>query len=209
MKRLLWIFTLLLICTVSIANLTSCAGTQADPYSDESLAPDDEMLLGDSTGEEDVLRLLGITDEEATPVSEASGGDSNVLQQELSRLESEVNSKDREVATLQAQLQEKDAIIQKKERDLSSAQTSSSTAYTGAAVSSFRGRYDQALSLYNSRRYNEAVTAFDQLIKSGESNSLVDNCQYWKGEAYYGLSNYEQSILEFQKVFVYEPSAAT
>ena len=206
MKRLLWIFTLLLICTVSIANLTSCAGTQADPYSDESLAPDDEMLLGDSTGEEDVLRLLGITDEEATPVSEASGGDSNVLQQELSRLESEVNSKDREVATLQAQLQEKDAIIQKKERDLSSAQTSSSTAYTGAAVSSFRGRYDQALSLYNSRRYNEAVTAFDQLIKSGESNSLVDNCQYWKGEAYYGLSNYEQSILEFQKVFVYPNS---
>lgn len=205
MKRLFWIFSFLLIFAISVANLTSCAGTQADPYSDEALAPDD----GDTTGEEDVLRLLGITDDEPTPAPaarKASGSDVDLMQNELSRLESQVTSKDREVATLQAQLQEKDAIIKQKEADLSNVATPTRTPYSGAAVSSFRGRYDQALSLYNSRRYNEAVAAFDQLLSSGDNNSLVDNCQYWKGEAYYGLSNYEQSILEFQKVFVYPNS---
>ncbi len=207
MKRLFWIFSFLLSVAITLANLTSCAGTQADPYSDEALTPDDSAVFADDTtsGEEDVLRLLGIVDEEAEPEPEApetSGEDLSVLQQEIDRLENEVSSKDREVATLQAQLQEKDALLQKKEKDLSAVKSAPSV----SVASSFRGRYEQALSLYNSRRYNEAIAAFDQLLSSGENNSLVDNCQYWKGEAYYGLSNYEQSILEFQKVFAYPNS---
>lgn len=212
MKRLFWIYSLLLVFAVSIALLTSCAGTQGDPYSDEALIPDEgtDIQEGDSaTGEEDVLRLLGITDEESTPAQPAvdtSKNDTGMLQEEIDRLETEVSSKDREVATLQAQLQEKDAIIKQKEQSLSQATAGSRVAFTGSAQSSFRGRYEQALGLYNSRRYNEAISAFDQLLGAGENNSLVDNCQYWKGEAYYGLSNYEQSILEFQKVFAYPNS---
>ncbi len=211
MKRLFWIFSLLFILAVSVGFLTSCAGTQADPYSDEGLAPDEGGILeGEGTsGEEDVLRLLGITDEESTkPAEEDTAVDNmQVLQEEINRLENEVSSKDREVATLQAQLQEKDAILQQKEQDLARVKASGGpVSYSGAALSSFRARYDQALSLYNSRRYNEAIAAFDQLLNSGENNSLIDNCQYWKGEAYYGLSNYEQAILEFQKVFAYPNS---
>ncbi len=212
MKRLFWIYSLLFILAVSIGFLTSCAGTQADPYSDEGLAPEEGgvMAAEDTSGEDDVLRLLGITDEESadTSAEEPAVDDMQVLQEEINRLENEVSSKDREVATLQAQLQEKDAIIQQKEQDLAKVRMSGGAAasYSGAALSSFRARYDQALSLYNSRRYNEAIAAFDQLLNSGENNSLIDNCQYWKGEAYYGLSNYEQAILEFQKVFAYPNS---
>lgn len=211
MKRLFWIYSLLLVFAASISLLTSCAGTQADPYSDEALAPDDSAGVqeGDSaTGEEDVLRLLGITNEESTPAQPAADTTKNntgMLQEEIDRLENEVSSKDREVATLQAQLQEKDAIIKQKEQSLSQA-SAGSAVFGSSAQASFKTRYEQALGLYNSRRYNEAVSAFDQLLGLGENNSLVDNCQYWKGEAYYGLSNYEQAILEFQKVFAYPNS---
>ena len=50
------------------------------------------------------------------------------------------------------------------------------------------------------------ISAFDQLLMSGENNSLTDNCQYWKGECYYGLGNYGQAIMEFQKVFAFPNS---
>ncbi|OPZ64053.1 MAG: Tetratricopeptide repeat protein [bacterium ADurb.Bin478] len=32
---------------------------------------------------------------------------------------------------------------------------------------------------------------------------LADNCQYWIGESYFGLKEYQQAIMEFQKVFAY------
>ena len=35
---------------------------------------------------------------------------------------------------------------------------------------------------------------------------LSDNCQYWIGESYYGLRNYNQAIAEFEKVFSFANS---
>jgi TolA-binding protein len=32
---------------------------------------------------------------------------------------------------------------------------------------------------------------------------MADNCQYWIGECYYGLRQYQKAIIEFQKVFAY------
>ena len=47
---------------------------------------------------------------------------------------------------------------------------------------------------------------FSALLGSNVRQSLADNCQYWIGECYYALKNYDQAIVEFEKVFRYSNS---
>lgn len=37
-------------------------------------------------------------------------------------------------------------------------------------------------------------------------NKLADNAQYWIGECYYSLKNYQRAIIEFEKVFSFPNS---
>lgn len=210
MKRLIWIFALLSIVAMTSTLFVACAGNQAGMYSEEGLysgeeQPDDQVAA--SSDENEVLRLLGIADEEQPVVTQttlAAGDDQKILQNEIGRLEREVSTKDKELQNLKLQLEKKDATIQEKEQLL--ARSRMGETYIAPTGGSFKARYDEGLRLYNSRRYNEAIAVFNQLLASGENNSLVDNCQYWKGECYYGMGNYEQAVLEFQKVFAFPNS---
>ena len=47
---------------------------------------------------------------------------------------------------------------------------------------------------------------FSELINTDPNNSLSDNCQYWIGESYFGMVNYNQAIAEFEKVFSFSSS---
>ena len=212
MKRLIWIFSFFSIIAISAFVFVSCAGNQAGAYSEEGLYPGEETpddQVAGSSEEDEVLRLLGIVDEEEPPAEEPVSepqDDQQVLRSEIGRLESEVSEKDRQLENLRDELEQKEQTLQEKEQALAAARTTPMTTYTAPTGSSFKSRYDEALRLYNSRRYNEAVAVFDQLLATGSNNSLSDNCQYWKGECYYGLGNYEQAILEFQKVFAFPNS---
>lgn len=205
---------LIFIAAVFTSFIFSCATSQTGMYGEDEAsiagtAADDSASAGNE--EDDVLRLLGINDSEAAqaPASavkepETKIDNSGDLQAEIDRLEGKVSAKDRELRSLKEQLDLKESLIKSKEQNLEQARSGA-----GAPVfteSSFRSRYDEALRLYYNRRYREATAAFDQLISQGGDNSLVDNCQYWKGECYYALGNFEQSILEFQKVFTYSNS---
>jgi tol-pal system protein YbgF len=207
---------LIFIAAVFTSFILSCATSQTGMYGEDEAsiagtAADDSSSTGGD--EDDVLRLLGINDSEAAqapssvvkePVTAPKVDNTGALQAEIDRLEGKVTAKDRELRSLREQLDLKESLIKSKEQNLEQARSGARTsAYT---ESSFRSRYDEALRLYYNRRYREAIDAFDQLISQGGDNSLVDNCQYWKGECYYALSNYEQAILEFQKVFTYSDS---
>lgn len=210
MKKMQRVLPLFLILTVALSAsfVLSCATSQGGMYGeDETLAAadaEDELDSG-SGDEDDVLRLLGLVDTPApTPKPEpVKTTESKDMSAELKSLEREVAAKDQELAQLREQLSLKESLIKSKEQNLEQARSSSKSTYGGG---SFRARYDEALRLYYARRYREAITAFDALIRDGGDPTLVDNCQYWKGESYYGLGNYEQAILEFQKVFSYSDS---
>ena len=204
MKRLIWNYLLLFTIALFAFLFIACAGNQAGAYGEEELYPGEQMPDDTSSEEDEVLRLLGIKDEEVEPepTTPAPDDDEQVFQDEIERLENQVAEKDREMEEYKKQLAEKDAQIQSKSQTLAQMRTSYSVP-TGA---SFKSQYDNGLRLYNSRRYNEAIAVFDQLLATRESNSLIDNCQYWKGECYYGLGNYGQAILEFQKVFQFPNS---
>jgi len=209
MKRLIWIFSFFSIIAILAFVFVSCAGNQAGGYSEEGMYPGEELpddQVAGSSEEDEVLRLLGIVDEDEPPAEKPvteQQDDQQVLRSEIGRLENEVTEKDQELANLRQELEQKEQTIQQKEQALATARSSSAPAYPMPTGSSFKSRYDEGLRLYNSRRYNEAIAVFDQLLATDSNNSLSDNCQYWKGECYYGMGNYEQAALEFQKVFAF------
>ena len=60
--------------------------------------------------------------------------------------------------------------------------------------------YQDALDDYYVRNYGRSIRKFRELLARGGSSQLIDNCQYWIGEAYFAQGNYYQAIAEFQKV---------
>ena len=47
---------------------------------------------------------------------------------------------------------------------------------------------------------------FESLLSQNRNNSLSDNAQYWIGESYYGLGEYQKAITAFEKVFTFSNS---
>ena len=71
-------------------------------------------------------------------------------------------------------------------------------------ATSFQGRYEEALETYRASKYQDAIQRFEALLNTGTKHLLSVNCQYWIGESYYGLTNYQQAIVAFEKVFTFE-----
>jgi len=71
------------------------------------------------------------------------------------------------------------------------------------AVSNYR----EAFELLKIGNYEAAINGFKGYIKFNPDGEFADNSQYWLGEAYYVLRDYEQAISEYEKVVVnYEDS---
>ncbi len=217
------------------AGLIACGGGKKDTAvaTDDSAGMDIDQLLGiDQQQEEtpaadkkaddeaEVLRLLGISPEESRDEpadqqnTEAEAGSVRELQEKIRRLERELAEKEVVIADLRNDLEEKDrrlTMLQTQALAGKSSAPQPTASAGGADVSaasggSFKARYDRALSLYKARRYKDAIAAFSELLAENPNHSLSDNCQYWIGEAYYGLGNYEQAIAEFEKVYSYPNS---
>lgn len=67
----------------------------------------------------------------------------------------------------------------------------------------YKVEYQNALQAFGASRYSDALTGFQKLVNSNPNSSLADNSQYWIGESYYGLKDYERALLEFEKVFTF------
>lgn len=67
----------------------------------------------------------------------------------------------------------------------------------------YLSEYKSALELFNIYDYVKAIPIFEKLINSNPDSDLADNAQYWLGECYYGMKDYDRSLLEFEKVFTF------
>jgi len=66
--------------------------------------------------------------------------------------------------------------------------------------------YKAALQDYRNRKYEQAIGEFSEILTVAPESEWADNAQYWIGECYYGLGNYEQALKEFEKVLSYPES---
>jgi tol-pal system protein YbgF len=60
--------------------------------------------------------------------------------------------------------------------------------------------YDFALATYKEAKYKAAADGFKRFLKKYPKSDLADNAQFWIGECYMALKEYEQAILAYQEV---------
>ncbi len=77
----------------------------------------------------------------------------------------------------------------------------SSRTKSTSSTDSYRERYLQALSFHQNNQNEESIELFHQLIAEDKNHELADNAQYWIGECYYFLKEYQRAIIEFEKLF--------
>ena len=163
---------------------------------------------GESIAEDEVLKLLGVVEEDETAVTEPGKvNEKTDLRNEVQQLEERqaaLDTKEKTVREQLAQQNEKISSIQRGQAE--STYQPPETTIPDWKASSFEERYQEAHQDYLAKRYRESMQKFEALLVMNTNHSLSDNCQYWIGEAYYGLGNYRQAIVAFEKVFSFQKS---
>ncbi|MBM4169964.1 MAG: tetratricopeptide repeat protein [Ignavibacteria bacterium] len=83
---------------------------------------------------------------------------------------------------------------------------SAQPAGTGALTEASLAAYQDALTSFNNKQYDDAIARFQALLNSGVSVELADNCTYWIGESYFGKRNFREALPYFEKVLEFEGS---
>lgn len=69
-----------------------------------------------------------------------------------------------------------------------------------AAGSTDQADYDRAFWLLKQARYEEAIPAFRTYRAAWPRGRNSDNAQYWLGEAYHATRDYDQALIEYERV---------
>jgi len=210
-------------------SLLACGGskqTQA-PETTDGEVDIDKLLSSPADAENEnaedaeVLKLLGITPENTdtdAPKMEPQAPEAKTepamsgaadLQKEVDRLQGELNVKTQQITDLRNSLMERDARLQELERTSQTTGTRPAGTRAPAGGNGSMQRYADARNLYEQRRYADAASAFQAILAENDKSSYADNCQYWIGEAYYGMGKFAQAIAEFEKVFTFPRSNKT
>jgi TolA-binding protein len=60
--------------------------------------------------------------------------------------------------------------------------------------------YDAALQVYESGKYQQAIRAFQDLVRQGIDRDLEDNCRLWIGVSYFNLRRFDRAAAAFKQV---------
>jgi len=66
--------------------------------------------------------------------------------------------------------------------------------------------YGDALRLYQTRRYQEAIDAFEELLRRGVQEELQDNCHFWIGASHFSLKQFELALESLKRVVEWKGS---
>jgi tol-pal system protein YbgF len=187
-------FIAVLVAIAMVLLVTGCATTGKTYQESSSESSDLDQLLGvgeastnKEINEDDVLKLLGVSDEtSAAPSEQAIASTENA--------ESSLTLKSNENAPVSSQ------------QPSASAPARNDRVVPALPADSYTARYQEALQAYRSKNYRDAIQKFEALLATDSRHSLSDNCEYWIGESYYDLQNYQQAIVAFEKVFTHPKS---
>lgn len=192
----------------------SNTGMEGESVDIDALLGEEDSTQARDAEEAEVLRLLGITPAEEQPQhanieSEQPGTDVEELEADINQLRQDLIDKDQEISELRSELTQKEVTISELESQATAPRRQTLVNPSGGFSQpspEFRARYQAALNEYKAKNYQNALSDFNELLLSDPNNTLSDNCQYWIGECYYGLGNYNQAIVEFEKVFSFPNS---
>lgn len=120
-----------------------------------------------------------------------------------------------QVAKLDESLKAQQALINSREdelkqlRDAMTAQSAASASQApadelnevnAAESEAIKRYYETALRALEKKDYRVAITRFRDFLKKYPKSKLANNAQYWIGECYYALRDFDQAIVEFDAV---------
>jgi tol-pal system protein YbgF len=200
------------------------------PESNEEQEQEQEPIFeAQEDSEEDVLALLAPGEQSAQEPVEATATATadnmgltedmfSKISRDVDRLEKLLKQRSNSVDSLRRIIEMKNSRLQELEkRGTSTAPVTgvvnkSITPKTAAANrpspqfgsgSGFMAEYESARTQFERFDYDGAIQSFQKILTLYPSHSEADNCQYWIGECYYGMKQYQQAVMEFQKVFAY------
>ncbi|MBN1542775.1 tetratricopeptide repeat protein [candidate division KSB1 bacterium] len=197
----------------------------ADDLDSEQAAPVEEDVQVVQDDDDDVLAFL-VPEPEVeekreeqrvtTPPATERAGSMGLSEEMFIKVRNDVNRLEKILAernavadSLRLVIEKRDARLRELEQRMAQGRpyatpTSSRPAAPATVASTpFMRDYQAALSHFESYRYQAAIEAFQSLLNQYADHKMADNCQYWIGECYFGLKQYQRAIIEFQKVFAY------
>ncbi|MBN2412278.1 tetratricopeptide repeat protein [candidate division KSB1 bacterium] len=163
------------------------------------------LLLEEDTNAADMEQTIQSPPEASGPTDSGS----STLKSDVEQLENVFDEKSQMAEDLRRQVEEKNGRISTLESQLASNASQRNVRISQSLTdvrgdSPFTNGYRNARAQFESFKYSDAIASFQNLLQSNPNHSLADNCQYWIGECYFGMKQYQQAILEFQKVFMYQ-----
>ncbi len=138
-------------------------------------------------------------------------GESKVTMEEYLALKSKVDElnriiaeKEREIESLRTELDFRVDRIAELEDELRKKRVAAPVAVATTGGIDFSASYEDALRSYYAREYDEAIEKFTVLLQENPTHRLASNCQYWIGEAYFGLGDYVAAREAFDKVLAFD-----
>lgn len=126
------------------------------------------------------------------------------LKSRIDELSEHIDSKENEISKLQSKLQDSKQKVTSLEKKVSKQPPVSIGTVT--ARSGFADIYEEALTHFYNKQYNEAISLFNLLLQQFPNHSLAGNCQYWIGKCDFYLGRYQNAIEAFYKVLSYNRS---
>ncbi|MBN2417663.1 tetratricopeptide repeat protein [bacterium] len=177
-----------------VEDIDALLGLTNDTSDKTENAGNEEKKTQDTIAEDDVLKLLGVTENktvaEQKPVTEKP-------KTTVRKNETAVDTRVDNAATEQTRT----AAEQNRAAEETVPPAATYPAYNRGT---FQDRYQAALSKAREERdYRTAIQMFEELLSENMTHSLSDNCQYWIGECYDSLGDYQQAAVAFEKVFTF------
>ena len=206
------------------------AGTSAPADEETDMSGDEQAeLLALLAGLEEEAAMDQSTDQEQDisfvdePVAMSAGDMAyNELMSEVERLETVLEQRSMQVDSLRRIIDNRSARIMDLQASIASASsappvvasapepvivsTRTAKTYMPIQVASgpYADKYNEGRRQFESYDYEGCIATMSELLEEKSNHQLSDNAQYWIGESYYGLKQYQKAVLEFQKVFTFD-----
>jgi len=139
------------------------------------------------------------------------------LQNEIRSLRGRIEELQNDNVKLRKEQRDLYADLDKRLADASAAAAAATAAAAAASANASQApapaaldeqsQYNRALEEIRTRNYAAAVDTLRNLAAAVPNGTLADNTQYWLGEAYYSLQDYDQAAAAFQGVMTNWPSS--
>lgn len=133
-------------------------------------------------------------------------GDAELSMEQYVRLKSRVDELNQLITIKETELDELRSTLDFKNQRITDLESTlqSATPIADTLSGGFSYNYEEALRAFYARDYKKAASLFSGLLTSYPSHTLASNCQYWIGECFFALKDYQQASAAFQAIYNYE-----